>query len=376
MRLDSVALCPLTSRSLQDSSNEQDSNMSTKTKITPRNMPYSTFGFHAPEGERMNVDEFLDAAGMNWDVEMREFTIDGHSSPDDNFRATVRSDTGERLGIVSKSFHPTPNRVAFDFLSTLVDERVLDVTAGATMKGGKLVAITARLPEGWEVDPGGVGRKIEGRLHISTGHDGNQAVRIGMAPLDIICANTNTTALRLAKKANAAFSIHHRSRVDGKIAAARDAIGLRVTQMGTWSEAATVLARTPMSDDEWETFLTKTLVADPADGAPPYVIDRADAKRYDIDAIYKGKSVDGEQSRNGDVTGTYYGAFSAVTEYLDWYRPVQKGDESHDDDAIAERMKAVLAGTQVAAKTKAWDVLARAANSKPERRLKTLAGSR
>src|ERR1700743_3062049 len=53
--------------------------------------------------------------------------------------ANVRSDTRTLLGVVGKNYHPLHNAQLFEFLDTLVGDRLVNYHAAGTLRGGRRV---------------------------------------------------------------------------------------------------------------------------------------------------------------------------------------------------------------------------------------------
>jgi len=134
-----------------------------------REMPWHGLGVVLDEYPR-SIDEALDKAGLGWKVThgdvlvvRRPEWIDdfGTTHPADliparRFKANVREDTGEVLGIVSDEYEVVDNRDAFRFLDALIGSELHFETAGS-LWGGRRVWCLARLPEHVELggDPSG-----------------------------------------------------------------------------------------------------------------------------------------------------------------------------------------------------------------------------
>jgi hypothetical protein len=113
-----------------------------------------------------SIDDALQKAGLHWRVthgdvlvvKTREWTDDfGTKHPPElipakGWKANVREDTGEVLGIVSDEYEVVPNEDAFRFLDALIASDMHFETAGSVW-GGRRVWCLARLPE--YVDLGG-----------------------------------------------------------------------------------------------------------------------------------------------------------------------------------------------------------------------------
>ena len=114
--------------------------------------------------------------------------------PAKGFKANLREDTGEVLGIVSDEYEVVDNRDAFRFLDALIGSDMHFETAGS-LWGGRRVWCLARLPEYVELG----GDLSATYIYVANSHDGSMAVTAAVTPIRIVCANTLGAALRHAE---------------------------------------------------------------------------------------------------------------------------------------------------------------------------------
>jgi hypothetical protein len=121
------------------------------------------------------------------------------------------------------------------------------------------------------------------------------------------------------------FKIRHTQTVDGKIMAARDALGIAHTYMDEFDKMAKDMIETQISKDTFDKILKA------AYPKPPKDIKGAEAKWgtkiETVQAIYKSPTTD-------MIAGTAWGAYNALTERLDWYR------KGRGDNAVENAMAA------------------------------------
>jgi len=132
-----------------------------------------------------SIDEALQKAGLHWRVthgdvlvvKTPEWTDDfGTKQPPElipakGWKANVREDTGEVLGIVSDEYEVVPNEDAFRFLDALIASDMHFETAGS-LWGGRRVWCLARLPEYVELG----GDLSATYVYVANSHDGSMAV--------------------------------------------------------------------------------------------------------------------------------------------------------------------------------------------------------
>jgi len=146
--------------------------------------------------------------------------------------ATVRTHpvigAPEVLGMVGESYTPIQNEQHCDLLDALVDESGAHFETAGSLRGGRRVFLSMKLPETMTV--GGVD-PITTYLGALNSHDGSMAFRLLVTPVRVVCANTQAAAIR---RARSSFSIQHTSGAEGQIQAAREALGLTFTFMAAF----------------------------------------------------------------------------------------------------------------------------------------------
>ena len=174
------------------------------TMFSVREMPWHGLGAVLEDHPR-SIDEALEKSGLGWGVRTAPVLIERRPAWTDDFgrqrpaeleraehhKATLRSDTGELLGIVGRDYEPLDNREAFGFLDGLIGSQLHFETAGS-LWGGRRVWVLARLPEWVEVGGDQTGTYV----YVANAHDGTMAVTAAVTPVRIVCANTLGYALR------------------------------------------------------------------------------------------------------------------------------------------------------------------------------------
>ena len=170
--------------------------------------------------------------------------------PAKGFKANLREDTGEVLGIVSDEYEVVDNRDAFRFLDALIGSELHFETAGS-LWGGRRVWCLARLPEYIELG----GDLSATYVYVANSHDGSLALTAAPTPIRIRCANTLGAALRQAEhgvNAQRTFRFRHIGNLQNKLAEARKVLGLTIDYEKQFKALADRLALEPISDTALE----------------------------------------------------------------------------------------------------------------------------
>ena len=205
--------------------------------VWERNVPWETAKLN---GTFYTGREVLKAAKLDWTVVRRPVFVGSMEMP--NRTGLVRQYTDDDgsvkeniLGIVSvKGYSILQNVDAFDYLDSLVGERLSYVAAGQ-VKQGRRVFMVAQTEKKWRVGDDDIG----GNLLLSNGHDGLHTLRIAITPIRIFCSNCLPAALRGAIRAKRCWSIKHRTNFQQNIQSAREALkltGIYMENLQKWGE--------------------------------------------------------------------------------------------------------------------------------------------
>lgn len=293
-----------------------------------REMPWHGLGVVLDEYPR-SIDEALDKAGLGWKVShgdvlvvrTPEWTDDYGTkhppelTPAHGFKANLREDTGEVLGIVSDEYEVVDNRDAFRFLDALIGSELHFETAGS-LWGGRRVWVLARLPEYIELG----GDLSATYIYVANSHDGSMAVTAAATPIRIRCANTLGAALRHAEhgaNAQRTFRFRHTGNLHTKFAEARHVLGMTIDYEKQFKALADRLALEPITEPALERRVLRHL----------WVIDEDTGKRAranreraieQVLAIFRGRGTGGDTT--GNSPGSKWVAFNAIAEHLDYGR--------------------------------------------------------
>ena len=320
-----------------------------------REMPWHGLGVVLDRYPR-SIDEALDKAGLGWKVShgdvlvvrTPEWTDDlGTKHPPElipakGFKANLREDTGEVLGIVSDEYEVVDNRDAFRFLDALIGSELHFETGGSLWRGRR-VWVLARLPEYVELggDPSAT------YIYVANSHDGSMAVTAAVTPIRIVCANTLGAALRQADHgagAQRTFRFRHTGNLQTKFAEARQVLGMTINYARQFKVLADRLALEPIGEPALEARVLRQLwVIDEDTGARA----RANRERAieQVLAIFRGRGQAGDTT--GNSPGSKWVAFNAVAEHLDYGRRyttrTNQVQRSFEDTSLKQRALELIA---------------------------------
>jgi len=281
-----------------------------------------TFG----QDDFVSTSQMLQGAMLaNWDVRLETVPVP------DNYRVLKDSyyvlrtnpfDQGtDVLAVVGDRYRTLQNEDLFAFGDNLLDGSGYWESAGS-IRDGRTVFGSLKLDREIVIDPSGIGDKTDLYLLVTTSHDGSSAVQAMTTPVRVVCQNTLNVALRGAKQS---FKVRHSSTVEGRIAEARETLGLAFAYADRWEIEANELFQANITDKQFGDIV-KALYPEPDRVTSAKAsVTKYDDKVSDIFALYNGVTQTG-------IRGTAWGALNALTEKLDYGR---KGRKGSDDGIIA-----------------------------------------
>jgi len=262
--------------------------------------------------DKLTSKEFFTAAQLDWKVKQQKMWVGDDSwtvveAPDS--LANVREDNGFILGYVSPHYKIVQNNEAFEFLDSLHEDRELDYESAFSLRGGKEVVVTARLPK---VDEIVQGDELQRYVLMGLNHGGTAAIWFGVTSVRTVCSNTY--ALALAEGDCKELSIRHSGNVKDSLDRARAILNLANTMHDDHVEVCRGLAGINMSDEMWDKYLDIMCPRMPQEDPDwtPLRDRRVVETRTAIEECYHN-----ERQTMPGVEGTAWAAFNAITEHID-----------------------------------------------------------
>jgi len=257
--------------------------------------------------------------------------------------ATVRTNPvnggTDVLGVVGPAYTVIQNEAHADLLNTLVDESGAHFETAGSLRGGRAVFLSMKLPTTMLI--GGID-PVDLYLVALNSHDGTSAFRLLVSPVRVVCANTQALAIR---RAQASFSIRHTSGARGNIAQARQALGLTFRYVEAFEAEAQQLIEQEMTDAQFQAIIATIWTPSP------------DSKRSETITANRTAALSelfGTAETNANIRGTRWAGYQAITEYLDHFAPI--ADKANPVTARAER--AAIGGNTAQLKTRAFELIA------------------
>lgn len=281
--------------------------------------------------------EAIRLACLDWRVDMRPIaaTMADGTLVDcpDNF-ATVRSDTGAILGVVGSSYRPLQNSEAFDFMDSLVGEKLAMFETAGAIKGGRQVWVMARIPKEYQIARGDI---VAPYALLTSSHDGTRAIRILPTSVRVVCNNTLTLALSLG--GGEGIAINHTHGLKGRLEDARRKLGIVCQRLDSFADQASTLVRRSLSRAEL------------CDYFAGLVADRSAKQQKDILSRFAA-NLDNSRNTVGGISGSAWAAYNAVSEWADHEMRVM-GQST--EEKLNNRLQSIWFGTACKLKQAAWE---------------------
>ena len=259
-----------------------------------------------------------------------------------DFFATVRTNpvTGRPnvLGVVGSSYTPVQNEAHADVLNAVVDQSGADFETAGSLRGGRQVFMSMKLPDTMLI--GGVD-PIDLYLIALNSHDGSSAFRLLVSPVRVVCANTQAAALRNARSS---FSIRHTAGATGRIAQARQALDLTFAYAQAFQAEADRMIEQTITDEQFAAVIGQVWPTE----ATSKRTHAADDRLRELRKLRRASLTISETIRP-----TRWGAYQAITEYVDFVSPMRSRSAGQD-----QRAERAVTGTGPVAKAKAFELIA------------------
>ena len=268
--------------------------------------PWHKLGTYLGENA-VTAEEAIKAANMEWEVSLHPiYSGFAEMKEVDDFKAVIRQDTGDVLGVRKQKYTPYQNKDAFKVLDPFIGEgKAVWHTAGVLGKGER-IWILAKLSGQLEVTKNDV---IDKYFLLTNSHDGSTGIKLMFTPIRVVCQNTLQMALVSGQYS--IMNIKHTKNHEIKIKQALKVLGLVEKIAEDFEIDAKKMYEFKMSDADIDAYLAE-------------VINITKEAKEKVE-LYKDKSfirykeyIEGGLGTNiVGVRGSLWGAYNAITESID-----------------------------------------------------------
>lgn len=211
------------------------------------------------------------------------------------------------LGVIGAWWTPFQNEATTELLYNITDQSGAHIQTIGALDEGRRTFVTMLMPDHMELTaPTGFKDVTKLYLAVFNHHDGQGALRALITPTRVVCANTQRIA-----EANAIsqVTIRHTGEAHIRLEEVRRILGLTYKYQEVYAAEMERLARKSMDEADVRLALNDVFEAEDADGEKQ--------RENRLDKAVKVMEV----YRNDDTVnmwrGTAFGAYNAVTRYLD-----------------------------------------------------------
>jgi phage/plasmid-like protein (TIGR03299 family) len=265
--------------------------------------PWHGLGKRIPEEKKLGIDEALVAAGLDWKVDLRRlYTEDGHTLLNVLGRyAVCRQKDNAILGIVGQDYTPLQNEEAFAWFQPFLDKADVTLETAGSLRGGSQVWVLAKI-QGANMTVGG-NDEVAHYVLLSNSHDGSLPVRVGFTPIRVVC--NNTLCLAHESEASKLLRVRHTSRLLKNLDDIREIMDIAHEEFYATIEQYRTLMKRAINQNDFLKYVK--LVFNLSEKGGKELIPNI---AYLVD-----------HGRGSELAGqTYWGAYNAVTEYLNYFR--------------------------------------------------------
>jgi phage/plasmid-like protein (TIGR03299 family) len=250
--------------------------------------------------------EAIEAAGLGFTVVKKDLyvynqSISEYDEVGNSHFATVRTDTGDVLGIVGKRYNILQNEKAFEFFDGLVDRKEAIYHTAGVLGLGETIWLLAKMPNYIRV---GANDVCESYVLLTNSHDGSSATVAKLTTVRVVCNNTLNAAL---KGAGMTVSIRHTASSQDKLNEAHKLLGLYNSLNRELEGIFNRMQKHTFTDLELFAYI-KTLIPTPEDEEEHNRILATQTRIFELAVNGKGSEM---------ARGTLWGAYNGVAEYTD-----------------------------------------------------------
>lgn len=270
--------------------------------------------------------EAIRAAGLDYNVAKLPAMVNiqgRYVNIPDTF-SIVREDSGAVFkGTVGNSYKVIQNVRAFDFFDEVVGQKQAIYHSAGALGLGEKIWMLAKLPQttilfnGFDVS--------EHYLLLTNTHDGSGAVKMYWTAIRVVCQNTLNISLKDRKNG---ILLRHSGDINAKIRQAKEALGFALKYSGEFNAQVRAFSLKQLSTSQREEYFKQVLnVDDSAEGKQKARQENIVRELEHVAETGKGTDIEG-------VKGSLWGAYNAVTEYVDHVKAVRGGDENKTESIL------------------------------------------
>lgn len=227
----------------------------------------------------------------------------------------IRNGRVDVLGSAGPGYHVIQNEQHADLLNTIVSESGAHFETAGSLKGGRLVFVTMKLPEHLKI--GGVDR-VDSYLAAVNSHDASTKFTVMVTPIRVVCANTLNAAFR--NHSHMVSVRHTRNSASALVGEARRMLDMSFSYLGDFQKQAEEMINTTMSQIRFEELVMREF--GPKEDTDVKAQTRAQNRSDEMIELFT------DAYTQAGIRDTAWAGFNALTEWYDHQSPVRGSDRS------------------------------------------------
>jgi phage/plasmid-like protein (TIGR03299 family) len=244
------------------------------------------------------IEEGIKEAGLDWFVECLPVFMQGEAGYQEipSHKAVIRSTDKQCLGIVKDRYRPLQNVDAFRFFQPFLQDHFCELEAAGSLRNGQIIWVLARMLNGTQdVAPNDA---VESYLCLAHGHGGILPVSIYFTEIRVVCMNT----LRMSLSNGNIVRIKHTKHLKESLNLVQQSVDCYRQEFSLSIESYRQMLRHKLPIKGLEAYVRHVFQV-------PTTVPEMPRSFEAIEAQY--------EAGQGASPGTLWGAFNAVTGYLD-----------------------------------------------------------
>jgi phage/plasmid-like protein (TIGR03299 family) len=252
-------------------------------------------------------------AGVLWTVAKKPIyqkMAEGRFRPVPNQFALTRDSDSKVLSIVGSVYKPVQNIDGLEFFNEFVKAGDMSMETVGSLYGGRFVWVLARFKGGFSV---GKGDRVESYLLLALPHFAGKSLLAQTTAIRVVCRNTLAMAVGEDFKGNAgAFRMPHTRNFTEEVKTQAKVTLTRANeQMQSFKSAAQLLASKKAEPEQVEEYFCEVIRFDPK---------KEGQRKPRILPKLQTALLEAPGQQLGTAMGTWWGAFNAVTNVIDFQR--------------------------------------------------------
>lgn len=279
-----------------------------ETMFYANETPWHGIGTKLEGDSLQNMEQVLQAAGLDWEVEKVPIvTADTQQPVPDSF-ATRRISDQSILGVVGDRYTILQNREALDWFNPWLEAKQAMMETAGSLRNGSRIFMLAKLA----IDPMEIVKDdpVLSYILLSHSHDGSLACRVGFTPIRVVCSNT--LKLAVSDKASKLIRIKHSKSIHDNLANIREVMNLAKREFEATAVQYRRLANRGVNSNDISKYIKRVLGV--TEDKP------AGAKMANIITDIWQRIETGRGNDRPGVKGTAWGMYNGLNEWLNYER--------------------------------------------------------